>query len=138
MKGISPLIATVLIVAFTLAVAAIVGGWLTSISRTETSTIESGMATQMECTKGALDIVSISNGSDIVVQNIGQVNFTNGLSLACGTNTSTTATALNVGEFYLFSIVNGTQCDDTSAIIRVVSIDCPNAYAQCTYGTDCP
>ncbi|MCD6226359.1 MAG: hypothetical protein J7J93_01000, partial [Candidatus Aenigmarchaeota archaeon] len=32
MKGISPLMATVLIVAFTLAVAAIIGGWLTSIS----------------------------------------------------------------------------------------------------------
>ena len=138
MKGISPLMATVLIVAFTLAVAAIIGGWLTSISRTETSTIESGMSTQIECSKAQIDIVSILNGSAVIVQNIGQVNFTNGLSLACGTNTSTTSTALNVGEFYLFNILNGTQCDDTNAIIRVASIDCPQAYMECTYGVDCP
>ncbi len=136
MKGISPLIATVLIVAFTLAVAAIIGGWLTSISRTETSTIESGMATQIECTKAQIDIVSVG-ATGPVIQNIGQVNFTaKGFGLLCGTNTSTTATALTVGQF--LSLVSGTGCDTATNIVRVSSIDCPGTYAECTKGTDCP
>jgi len=135
MKGISPLMATVLIVAFTLAVAAIIGGWLTSISRTETSTIESGMSTQIECTKAQIDIVSVDSDGP-VIQNIGQVNFTSGFALVCGTNTSTTSTSLNVGEF--LDLTSGTGCNTTGNVVRVSSIDCPGTYAECTYGTDCP
>ena len=127
--------ATVLIVAFTLAVAAIIGGWLTSISRTETSTIESGMSTQIECTKAQIDIVSV-DADGPVIQNIGQVNFTSGFALVCGTNTSTKTTALNIGEF--LDLDSGTTCATSGNVVRVSSIDCPGTYAECTYGTDCP
>lgn len=135
MKGISPLMATVLIVAFTLAVAAIIGGWLTSISRTETATIESGMSTQIECAKGALDIVSVdANGP--IIHNVGQVNLTSGFSLVCGTNTSTQTGALNKGE--ITDLTSGTGCNTSGNIIRISSLDCPSVYTECTYGTDCP
>jgi len=136
MKGITPLMATVLLVAFTLAVAAIIGGWLTSISRTETAMIESGLSTQIECTKALIDIVSV-DGDGPVIQNIGQVNFTaKGFGLVCGTNTSTTETALLIGHF--LDLASGTGCNTTGNVVRVSSIDCPGTYAECTYGTDCP
>ena len=138
MKGISPLMATVLIVAFTLAVAAIIGGWLTSISRTETSTIESGMATQIECTKAQIDIVSVGDTGP-VIQNIGQVNFTSkGFALVCGNDVSTKETELNVGQFLNIDSGTGTNCTTNGNVVRVSSIDCPGTYAECTYGTDCP
>ncbi|MBS3052652.1 MAG: hypothetical protein J4428_04770 [Candidatus Aenigmarchaeota archaeon] len=59
MKGISPLIAGVLLIAFTLAVAAIIGGWLTSTVREETTQVGTGFALQVNCTKAALDIVDV-------------------------------------------------------------------------------
>lgn len=40
MKGISPLIASVILIGFTVAVAGIIGVWLTSLAKTQTGTIE--------------------------------------------------------------------------------------------------
>ena len=126
--------ATVLVVAFTLAVAALVGGWLTSMTQTETSTIESGMQTQIECSKGAIDIVSLT-ASGAIIQNVGQVDFTE-FSVVCGTNTSTDTLALNTGHFG--TIDSGAGCNTTGNVVRITPIDCPNIFVECTVGTDCP
>ncbi len=58
-KGIEPMIAAVLMIAFTLAVAALVGGWLTSTIRQETTQVGTGFALQVNCTKAVLDIVDV-------------------------------------------------------------------------------
>ena len=127
--------ATVLVVAFTLAVAALVGGWLTSTTQKTTSTIESGLSDQLDCSKGVIDIISVNENGPLI-QNMGQVEFSNGLSLACGTNVNTTSENITVGEMYAMTC--GTNCTDDGIIIRVASIDCPSVFVECTYGTDCP
>ena len=65
-KGISPLIAGVLLIAFTLAVAAIVSGFFTSIAKTGTSQISTGFAFQVNCTKAALEIADAICSSNVV------------------------------------------------------------------------
>ncbi len=76
-KGISPLIAGVLLIAFTLAVAAIIGGWLTSTVREETTQVGTGFALQVNCTKAALDIIDavcVTNNITIGVSNTGPIS----------------------------------------------------------------
>jgi flagellin-like protein len=76
-KGISPLIATVMLVAFTLAAAAIISGWLTSTLKTSTEAVGGGIGTQMECSKASLDIadaICSDNGNvTIAVTNVGPI-----------------------------------------------------------------
>jgi flagellin-like protein len=54
-KGISPLIAEVLLIGFTVAVASIVILWATSFTKTSTKTISSQAETQMACTYAGID-----------------------------------------------------------------------------------
>jgi len=66
--------ATVLLLALTLAVGGILGSWFVSMSRTETGAIEKKITTQINCT-GAIEIGEITcNATDyelkIVVQNL--------------------------------------------------------------------
>ena len=83
-KGISPLIAGVLMIAFTLAVAAIVSGFLTSVAKTGTTQISTGFALQVNCTKAALDIIdascintaSTSANVTVALANVGPVALT--------------------------------------------------------------
>jgi len=54
-KGISPLIAEVLLIGFTVTVASIVILWVTGFTRTSTKTISSQAETQLACTYGGID-----------------------------------------------------------------------------------
>lgn len=54
MKGISPLIASVILIGFTVAVAGIIGVWLTSLSKTQTSIVEDFGERQAKCAGSAL------------------------------------------------------------------------------------
>jgi len=79
MKGISPLLASVLLIAFTLAVATIVGSWLTTMTKTTSETVGAGMAAQANCSKSLLDIVDVSCHSNtnvtVAVQNAGSITL---------------------------------------------------------------
>lgn len=55
-KGISPLIATVLLIAFTVAVAGIVSMWLTSFSTTSVEDVGKRADAELYCTYGALSV----------------------------------------------------------------------------------
>lgn len=80
MKGISPLIASVLLIAFTLAVATIIGSWLTSVSKTSTQQIGGQLTQQVNCTGNVLDIVDALCHDNTVVtitlQNMGDAALT--------------------------------------------------------------
>jgi flagellin-like protein len=54
-KGISPLIAEVLLIGFTVAVASIIILWVTGFTKTSTKTISSQAETQMACTYAGID-----------------------------------------------------------------------------------
>lgn len=76
-KGISPLIAAVLLIAFTMAIAGIMATWATSFSRERLVTAEEAA----ECV-GAIDISSLSysNGTiSIKIRNIGELTNLTGL-----------------------------------------------------------
>ncbi|OYT42467.1 MAG: hypothetical protein B6U88_03295 [Candidatus Aenigmarchaeota archaeon ex4484_56] len=53
-KGVSPFIAVVLLVAFTLSVAAIFGGWITSFSKSTSQTVEERSSERIECAYGGI------------------------------------------------------------------------------------
>lgn len=75
-KAVSPLIATVLIVAFTIAVAMIVVSALTSVTKQQTEAVTAKEA----CARAALDIIARSCSNDVItaiIQNIGTGDLTN-------------------------------------------------------------
>ena len=65
-KGISPMIATVLLIAFTVAVGGILSMWLTSMTSTQTTTTGSAAEKQILCARSVLTIdeVQYSNAMD--------------------------------------------------------------------------
>lgn len=80
MKGVSPLIAAVLVIAFTLAVAVVIGSWLTQMAKTQTETVESSMGAQVNCTKARLEIIDVAcvdNDLTIAIANLGPVELSN-------------------------------------------------------------
>jgi flagellin-like protein len=81
LKGISPLIASVLLIAFTLSVAAIIGGWLSSMSKTATDTVGGQLSQQVNCSKVTLDVIDAlcHNNTNVTIslQDIGSIQLTN-------------------------------------------------------------
>lgn len=90
MKGISPLIATVLLIAFTVAVAGIISVWLTGFASTTTKTVGGQANIEIICTGGQISLKNlkcvngylsgdISNAGTIALGNITlQILYTNG------------------------------------------------------------
>ena len=136
MKGISPLMASVLLIAFTLAVAVVIGSWLTSLSSQQASTVGGAVNETVTCSKGVLDIVSIVNDTTVIIQNAGQIGLSGNFTLSCGGNISTTSLTFEKGDMASLSC-NG-ACQTSGNKIRVSSYVCPQVYAECIYGTNCP
>ncbi len=63
MKGISPLLASVLLIAFTLAVAAIYSGWLTSFTRKTATEVEEKSTVRVTCSYGGIEISNLQYNS---------------------------------------------------------------------------
>jgi flagellin-like protein len=66
MKGVSPMIATVLLIAFTIAVGGIISIWLTGYTRTTTEAVGGGTEKQIKCAASILKIKDVSNTSQNV------------------------------------------------------------------------
>jgi flagellin-like protein len=82
MKGISPLIATILLIAFTVAVAGIISVWLTGFARTSTSTVGQESERQLICSYAALSLKSVKYSSSSstlsgIIENSGSVAIGN-------------------------------------------------------------
>ena len=143
MKGISPMIATVLLLAFTIAVGGIISVWLTGMTRTQTA----GVTTAAQCASTRLDVTA----SNITVNATGsfvQVTYTNmgpetiyplDISLACGSSSTIAATsengaALTVG-YSNQKIMNlgGLVCANTNITVRVTA-KCGSDQKATVYG----
>lgn len=59
MKGISPMIATVLLIAFTLAIAGIFSGWLTSFTKSTSTTVQERSDTRVTCSYGGIALSNL-------------------------------------------------------------------------------
>lgn len=80
MKGVSPLVATVLLIALTISVAALVGTWLMGFTRTSTETIKQQANIEIICGNGAISFsqVCYSNGYlSGYLQNTGRIPLGN-------------------------------------------------------------
>jgi flagellin-like protein len=82
MKGISPLVATVLLIAFTVSIAGIISAWLTSFARTTTSTVSEESERQLLCLHASLSLRSATYSSSSnsligVLENSGEVPIGN-------------------------------------------------------------
>ena len=63
MKGISPMIATVLIIAFTIAVGGIISIFMTNLTKTTTGEAERTAAGTSECAGAYIDVINVTTGA---------------------------------------------------------------------------
>lgn len=128
-KGISPLIAAVLLIAFTMAVAAILTAWVTTFTQTTTSDIGNRSSTQVSCSFAGLTIYDAvwDTGSSVVtvsVSNTGTRDLTGGVSvtafLSNGSASSAEISSLDTGRVQTASI----SMSEKPTRVRAASIDC--------------
>ena len=121
MKGISPMLATILLVAFTVAVGGLISVWMTSFTRTTQSNVESASLNQTKCAGTYIDVISVAtaaitvvnrgsqtitsvkcyaaNGSDISRGGLGDLGSGGSNITTWTTNVTTSATGTYVAAF---------------------------------------
>ncbi len=88
-KGVSPLIAAVLLIAFTMAVAAILTAWVTTFTQEQTAQVGNQSEQVISCSGGVIDILDTNHDSEndelyITIANVGNVDFSNVTITALG------------------------------------------------------
>src|SRR3989338_1887940 len=108
MKGVSPLLAAVLIIAVTVSVATMVTGWISTITRSTQATTENRTSQAVACTSANINIEDVyvtaadPGTARIVAKNTG---YTNGLQITSAQlydklgNNFTSTTSLPVSDF---------------------------------------
>lgn len=81
-KGISPLIASVLLIAFTVVTAGLIAVWLTNFSRTTTTTIQQQSDIELICSYGGISLSNLNYCSSTSrltgnIENTGTINLGN-------------------------------------------------------------
>lgn len=104
-KGISPIIASVLLLAVALAVVGIFSGWAPNLAQTVTESTENDTEHQLDCNKGSIEIVSAtfySSQTELAVRNSGRIDLNNLTSVAFNSEDSilgqNLSLSLNQGE----------------------------------------
>jgi len=126
MKGISPMVATVLLLAFTIAVGGIISVWLTGMTRTQTA----GVTTSAQCASTRLDVTAkpySAGGLIITYTNLGpEVVYPKNITVTCGTVTNSsiaaeTSVGLPVGQTNsITQLVSGCVTNNNMSV-KVVS-----------------
>ncbi|MBI2547245.1 MAG: hypothetical protein HYW23_02250 [Candidatus Aenigmarchaeota archaeon] len=98
MKGISPLVATVLLIAFTVGVGGLISIWVTGFTQTSTSTVSKSGQTQIICSNGAISLTSLkycNNNISGIIKNDGRITLGNMTLQTIFNNGTTISHALN-------------------------------------------
>ncbi len=139
MKGISPLIASVLLIAFTVAIATLVMGWFSTLTRSTTSTVSNKTSESIECSNAQIGIQDIyitagnttTGSARVIVKNNGfktigiislQIYNTTGHNFSSGFS--------GVGTFAPGSI-------RTFSIENVSVITCPTTFSKVIVTSNC-
>lgn len=96
MKGISPLIATVLLIAFTVAVGGLISIWLTGFTQTQTQAVGGQASTSITCSNGGLSLSSVGYCNSYLsakITNTGTISLGN-ISLTITFSNATTTQKL--------------------------------------------
>lgn len=93
-KAISPMVATILLIAFTVAIGGVISVWMTGYTRTSGATVSSITENQTACIGTYPDIISVTSNA-ILVTNRGSENITNLVCFASnGTQLMNTSTLI--------------------------------------------
>jgi flagellin-like protein len=139
MKGISPLIAAVLLIAFTVAIATLVMGWFSTLTRTTTETVSNKTSESVSCSNAQIGIQDIyitagnsaTGSARVIVKNTGfktlgvtslQIYNTTGHNFSSGFS--------GVGSFPPGSI-------QTFSIENVSIITCPTTFSKVIVTSNC-
>lgn len=138
MKGISPMIAAVLLIAFTVAISTLVAGWFSTQVRSTTDEVSNKTDEAISCTSASINIedVYISQGTGgtarIIIKNNG---FKDGLTINGIQIYNKTGHNFSTG----FSTVSGFDRGQILSIeITNTSFDvCPSSFSQAVVTTTC-
>ncbi len=147
MKGISPMIATVLLIAFTVAVGGIVSLWISGYTKTQTGQISSVSQDQIQCLNSILSIKSTSVNNDTATITVGYDSGTLVLNdvkadIVCGgfSNVTSGASSISPGDVFIVKPFSS-NCDNVSNPINFerVRATCvgPSTGTNFTITTEC-
>jgi flagellin-like protein len=151
-KGLSPLMASIILIALTLTVAAFLGSWLTSMTKSQTGTVERGGEKLINCTNARLDIAAVSCSNPqgqlkIAVTNIGQFELYNfSIFVKLGPNFLSNSSYpgignLNAGEQIIFTqpCSKTTECINGTVVnlVRITPGNCPQSFTEETFDVTC-
>ncbi|MDY6776593.1 MAG: archaellin/type IV pilin N-terminal domain-containing protein [Candidatus Nanohaloarchaea archaeon] len=137
-KGVSPLIAAVLLIAFTMAVAAIVTSWVTTFTQERTEQLGNRSEEMIQCSYAGINIYeatfdSQNNVTDVSIENTGTVDLANVSATAFAGSEllgTTYISDLRAGETDTSTIDGTNQKPDT---IRATTKNCPSVSSEETY-----
>jgi flagellin-like protein len=116
MKGISPLVATVLLIAFTVAVAGMLSTWLTGFTSSTSKQVSDSSSTTLSCSYGGISLGSLKYGSSSSslagnIENTGTVSLGNVSIQIVYTNKT-------VGNYFL-ATQNGVGINSSNAVKNI-------------------
>ncbi len=135
-RGVSPLIAAVLLIAFTMAVAAILTAWVTTFTQEQTSQLGNQSSEQIDCSFGQISVFSSetdTNWVNVSIENSGRVDFNNisVTALSGGTVLGTEYISnLSSGQISDAAVdTGGTEADE----MRAATQKCPRVTVSESY-----
>ncbi len=148
MKGISPMVATVLLVAFTIGIGGLISVWLSDFTQQSSKTVSKEGQNQIICSNGAVDLSSLkycstTNNISGIIKNNGRITlgnitiqtvFKNGTLVSHALNSTGTGASggdflsLRPGQIFSFNVSIGSGSSGNYDRIWV--------YTNCTGVTD--
>ena len=147
-KGISPLIAAVLLIAFTVALSTIIMGWMSSMTRETTTSVSGKVGSTLDCSNAAVSIkhiyisngtgtndanvtISIANSGYYAIQTTGAFYKSDGTS--CVNTTQTNLTTGQVGKIIIHNCPNTNTATFGSVIVNT---QCGGVYDETDYDSN--
>jgi len=147
MKAISPMIATILLIAFTVAVGGIISVWLSGFTRTATAGTETRAEALTRCSASGFEVVSVKSANKLVyVTHYGTNIAIYPLSVVYSDGTTTSSFDLNTdmkvttGEVSLINLTSTFPDGATSVKINAFceyGIINQSIAAECSKGDTC-
>lgn len=137
-KGISPLIAAVLLIAFTMAVAAILTAWVTSFTQRTTEDVGNSSEELVSCSFAGLSIYdAIYDGENVTVSlaNTGTKDLTNVsvvVFLDGGESSQEWVDSLDSGNVKSETLSTSAESASEVSRVRIASRECPEVTDETT------
>ena len=132
------MIATVLVVAFTVAVGAILATWFTGITRTTTAGTETQTQAIIKCANSGFDIISVTDSSVTVTMSSSDVTiYTKFIRAGDGTIITASNTLSSSGETKSLSWTKGTNTSVTVSALCEYGTFNASIEASCQVGEGC-